>query len=158
MNIKLIIRIIGSWVIVCSIILIFIVNKKDKFYTFGPNENLIFIGITINTKIKYFLLILYCFFNTTIRSLNNCIIQPWIVLNIENPLMKEKINNAHEIVSLNLIYTWFDWFIYINLLLLQIDMVIIEIISELIIKNLITWKYNVNKINKIECNKIEENF
>ena len=146
MNIILIIRIIGSWIIACSVILIFIINRNDKFYTFGPNENLSFIGITINTKIKYFCLILYCFLNTIIRSLNNCIIQPWIILNIENPLMKKKIKNAHEIISLNLIYTWFDWFIYINLLLVQIDMVIIEIISEIIVKNIITWKYIQNKI------------
>ncbi len=45
----------------------------------------------------------------------------------------------------NYIYTWFDWFIYINLLLAQIDMIIIEALSEIIITNIITYKYISDK-------------
>ena len=48
-----------------------------------------------------------------VRSLNHSIIIPWITLNIQNPSNKDTIKNtrAHEIVTINIIYTWFDWFI-----------------------------------------------
>jgi len=48
---------------------------------------------------------------------------------------------AYEITCVTTIYAWFDWFIYINILLSQIDMVIIEIIADLIVSMLTTTYY-----------------
>lgn len=145
MNIILLSRLITLWIICCSILLSFIVDKNDKFYKFGPNKDLSFIGITIDTSLKYFYICIYCFINTIIRSTNHNIIQPWITLKIQDSTNKTIVKHAHEIVSLNIIYTWFDWFIYINLLLTQIDMILIEILSEFIITNIITRKYIIDK-------------
>ena len=149
MNTILVTRFTIAWIIGCSVLLIFIINKNDPFYHFGPSKDLKFIGITIDTKIKYFYICIYCFLNTIVRSINHSIIQPWITLNIQNPSNKDniKIACAHEIVTINIVYTWFDWFIYINLLLTQVDMILIEMGSELIVSNLITWKYIKNKKN-----------
>jgi hypothetical protein len=38
---------------------------------------------------------------------------------------------ALEITSIVTIYQWFDWFIYMNMLLAQIDMVLVEIVADL---------------------------
>ena len=141
MNILLISRFVTGWIIACCILLGFIINSNDPFFSFGPNENLIFIGITINTTTKYVCLIIYCFLNTIIRAIIHNILQPWIIFNIQDSTNKNPVNNAYEIVTLNNIYTWFDWFIYINLLLAQIDMIIIESLSEIIINNIITYTY-----------------
>jgi hypothetical protein len=46
--------------------------------------------------------------------------------------------HAHEIVTTVTIYNWVDWYIYINILLAQIDMVVIEILADVIIVNLVT--------------------
>ena len=54
---------------------------------------------------------------------------------------KNTVKNPQEIVSMNTLYYWFDWIIYINLLTSQVDMIIVEMISELIVTNLITYKY-----------------
>lgn len=135
-------RLITGWITGCIVSLKFLINTGDEYYTFGPNNNFVFIGISINTPLKYFYVVLYCFINTMIRSANHNIIQPWITLNIQDDTKsKLHIKGAHEIVTLNIIYTWFDWLIYINLLLSQIDMVIVEIISELVVTNLITRWY-----------------
>ena len=147
MNVSVISRIVTGWIIGCCIVLGCIINKNDPFFQFGPNENLKFISITINTNTKYACLITYCFLNTIIRAIMHNILQPWILLNIQDSTNKTPVKNAYEIVTLNNIYTWFDWFIYINLLLAQIDMIIIESLSEIIITNIITYMYIRDKKN-----------
>jgi len=141
MNIILTSRIVTGWVIVCCVILVCIINKNDPFYRFGPNENLKFIGITIDTGERYACIVTYCFLNTIIRQTVHNILQPWILLNIQDSTNKTHVKNAHEIVTLNTVYNWFDWFVYINLLLAQIDMIIVESVSEIIVTNVITFKY-----------------
>ena len=141
MNIILTSRCVTGWIIGCCLLLGFIINKADPFYSFGPSDKLSFIGIVIDTRFKYFCIVLYCFLNTIVRSAVHNILHPWIILNIQDSTNKVQVKHAHEIVTFNNVYTWFDWFIYINLLLAQIDMIIVELLSELIITNLITFKY-----------------
>ena len=38
-------------------------------------------------------------------------------------------------------YFWFDWFIYIHLLLAQIDIVLVEVVSDVSTNIFITWWY-----------------
>ena len=158
MNIKIIAFIIGSWITCCSILISFIVDNNDPYYRFGPSSHLKFIGIIIDTNAKYVGIISYCVFNTMIRSVTHNIIQPWITLNIQDSSNKTPVKHAHQIVTLNIIYTWFDWFIYINLLLSQVDMLLVEIVAELIITNFITYKYIREKKNISEYQVIDNNF
>jgi len=68
--------------------------------------------------------LIYCFVNTCIRNLNNQIVTPWITNVVhDTTVSKSQISKAmiYEIVIINVIYTWVDWFIYINLLLAQVD-------------------------------------
>jgi hypothetical protein len=147
MNITLTSFIIGTWIAGCSILIGFIVDKNDPYYSFGPGTHLKFIGILIDTKLKYAGIVAYCFLNTMIRSAAHNIIQPWITLNIQDSTNKTPVKYAHQIVTLNIVYTWFDWFIYINLLLTQVDMLLVEIGAEFIITNYITYKYIREKKN-----------
>lgn len=141
MNIILISRIITGWIIGCCMLIGYTVDVNNSFYNFGPSDNLTFIGVTINTEFKYAYIIIYCFINTIIRSCNHNIIHPYITLNVQDTSNKNNVQNSHEIVTMNTLYYWFDWIIYINLLISQVDMIIIEIISEIIVTNLITYKY-----------------
>jgi hypothetical protein len=56
----------------------------------------------------------------------------------------------HEIVVVNTIYTWVDWFIYINLLLSQLDMVLVEISTDIIVTFFITQNYLSTSSNTVE--------
>lgn len=141
MNIVLTSRIITGWVVGCCILIAYTADINNSFYNIGPNDNVTFIGVTIDTDVKYACIIIYCFINTIIRSCNHNIIYPYITLNIQDPSNKNTVKNPQEIVSMNTLYYWFDWIIYINLLTSQVDMIIVEMISELIVTNLITYKY-----------------
>lgn len=149
MNILLTSRIITGWVLGCCMLISYTVDTTNSFYNVGPSDNLTFIGITIDTEFKYACIIVYCLINTVIRSCSHNIVYPYITLNIQDPSNKNKVQNPHEIVTINILYYWFDWIIYINLLISQVDMIIIEMISEIIITNLITYKYIREKISQV---------
>lgn len=130
-------------------------NEMMTFFRFGPHENLIIIGIQINTIQKYLLLVSYTFFNSGIRTINHNYIQSWIINNIQDNSKLQyalSIINIYEIVLINVLYTWFDWFMYINILLSQIDMVIIEIIADIIMTFVTTHYYMYLKNNCINSN------
>jgi hypothetical protein len=48
---------------------------------------------------------------------------------------------AYEITMVTAVYFWMDWFIYLNILLSQIDMLLAEIIADLMVSVLVTRYY-----------------
>ena len=65
---------------------------------------------------------------------------------------------AYEVTYVSTIYNWVDWYIYMNLLLAQVDMLLTEILADLIMSGLVTYYYlGTNPVkNKTRNNKIEE--
>ena len=146
MNVLYVSRIISLWTM--CVITIFIStyinnNSNSTFYRIGPQSDLIIMGIAIDTKEKYFSVILYAIINTVIKNMKNEIIMPWITLNIQNTENSKKPNEsiAYEITVLAHLYGWFDWLIAMNILLAQIDMVVIELSIDIITNLCITRKY-----------------
>lgn len=121
-------------------------NVDNAFYKFGPNDELNVLGFYINTNGKYSIVVIYCFMNSMFRTLYNSILHSWLINNIQDE-SKEKTNDikkiAYEVTCVTTIYMWFDWFIYINILLSQIDMVFIETSADLIM-SLLTTRYYLN--------------
>ena len=48
---------------------------------------------------------------------------------------------AYEVTYVSTIYNWVDWYIYMNLLLAQVDMLLTEILADLIMSGLVTYYY-----------------
>jgi hypothetical protein len=126
----------------------FRLNNNDTFYRIGPHDDLIVLGIAIDTMYKYILIVIYSLLNTCIRNINRNIISPWITVVIQNNSddskhLKSQMNKSHiyEISIISTIYTWFDWLIYLNMLLSQFDFVIIELITDMISSSVITYSY-----------------
>jgi hypothetical protein len=149
-------RIITCWmVVILAIMLSYIfANKEDytgdtSFYRFGPNPELVIIGIVIDTPTKYGLVVLYAVINTIIRNLDHNIIVPWIMLNVQNIKITnidvKDISKQYEISIINTIYSWFDWLIYIHMLLAQIDMFLLELTTDVIAIYFVTRWYIKNK-------------
>lgn len=144
-------RIIILWISIvltsiCSL-LPYASEDQKSFYKFGPNDKLVILGLKINVYWKYSLVVLYCFVNSLIRTLYHSILQAWLINYIqdETKLKSGSIKNlAYEVTCMSTIYNWFDWFIYMNILLSQIDMVFVEISADLIMA-LITTNYYLNK-------------
>lgn len=152
-------RVIAGWMIVIlTILLSYIFANTEQFvgdtsfYRFGPNPELIILGITIDTPEKYGLIVLYAVINTVIRNLDHSIIAPWITLNVQNinaqpteDTEKKDTNKQFEISIINTIYSWFDWLIYINMLLAQVDMFLLETITDVIAIYFVTRWYIKNR-------------
>lgn len=151
-------RITTGWMTIITILMTVISMKSTgntSFYRFGPQSDLVILGFTIDTPGKYALVVLYALINTAIRSMNHNIITPWIMLNVQNtnqPVIQSRINSnnrdQYEICIFNTMYTWFDWLIYIHMLLAQVDMVLIEMTTDVIATCFVTnWYIKTKKEN-----------
>ena len=143
---------------VCILIsgIVFIYKSRNnegsnlKFYRFGPHDDFLILGLSINTPLKYSILVIYEILNTFVRTIQHEVISPWIINNIQDIERKQSKyikSIAYEITSINIIYQWVDWLIYMNMLLAQIDMVLIEILSNLIATGVTTYLYLRNNIH-----------
>ena len=151
-------RITTGWMTIITILMTIISIKSTNntsFYRFGPQPDLIILGFTIDTPGKYALVVLYALINTAIRSMNHNIVTPWITLNVQNINQSGARNNnnsnhreQYEICIFNTMYTWFDWLIYIHMLLAQADMVLIEMTTDVIATCIVTrWYIKTKKDN-----------
>ena len=152
-NVKLTSRILIGWMIILSLILVSnLLRENDDvmFFNVGPNPQFIFMGIKIDTLGKYALLILSMSMNTCIRNLNQDILNPWLIHNIQNEdKLKHSNSTAYEITIVNGIYTWFDYIFCLNLVMIQIDMILIEIFVDMIVNVIITKMYLYFKKNDL---------
>ena len=142
-------RIISIWIITISLIIANInMETKDSFYKWGPHPDLQLFGITVDTWSKYSVLVLYTLINTCLRNVEQNVIRPFIVLNIQDDsyeamCRKKTMNHAYlyEITVLTTLYTWFDWFMYIKILLTQVDMIFIEASTDIAVSLIVTMWY-----------------
>jgi len=95
----------------------------------------------------------YATINTFIRTIQHEFSSPWIIINIQDIERKQTIKNrniSYEVTCVNTIYQLIDWLLYMNMLLAQIDMVIIEIVTNLIATNITTFIYLRSNIHVSE--------
>jgi len=145
-------KIVFLWMMIVSATIISLMKYADptykKFYRFGPSVDMQVLGFAIDKGWKYTLLVLYCFLNSVVRTLVHNILNPWLINNVQDetkPITYEIKKKAYEITVNTTIYNWFDWFIYMNILLAQIDMVVVEICADLTMSILTTFYYMKKK-------------
>lgn len=141
------IRILQFWTASVLITLGVLLQKGTalkNFYQFGPSDNLIILGLVINSYALYAGVVFYSFFNTVIRNLNNQIVCSWVTLVIHDTTVpKHDLSRLYmyEITLMSAIYTYIDWFIYLNLVFSQLDIVLIEFAGEMFITFIVTRMY-----------------
>ena len=145
-------KIVFVWMIIVSSTIIGLLKYTDptfkKFYRFGPSNNMQVLGFSIDTGWKYTLLVFYCFVNSLVRTLVHNVLSPWLINNVQDenkPISHEIKKRAYEVTVNTTVYNWFDWFIYMNILLAQIDMVIVEICADLTMSVATTFYYMKKK-------------
>lgn len=148
MNITIISRSFITWIVFVLVVLsVMVTNSTDtskSFYKFGPHENFIILGIKINTGWRYFIIVLYSFVNSLFRAIFHNVLTPWMINNIQDESRdKSNINRtiAYEVTSVHVIFNWVDWLLYMNILLAQIDMMIIEVSADLLMSCATTYYY-----------------
>lgn len=159
---KIVSRSIGCWICIVSFCIGILHNRSESvsaFYNIGPNSSLIILGFTINNYNKYIVVVSYCFINSILRSLFHNILTPWVT-NVVQDITKPKPiaiqSFAYESAIIITVYTWFDWFLYYNILVSQIDLLLVEISMDLIMALIITHYYiRVDDNREKEKNKTE---
>lgn len=76
--------------------------------------------------------------------MNNQVVCAWITLVVhDTTVSKDDISKLYiyEITLMSSIYSYIDWFIYLNLVFSQIDIVVIEFAGELVITYMVTKMY-----------------
>lgn len=139
-------RVIVFWmifVISCFIGILSSGIDRPQIFQFGPNENLFILDIRVNTIEKYLAVVAFCFLNSFIRGSNNYVLYSWITHNVQDKLPDEtaSVYESYKLSYIATIYHWFDWFMYMNILLSQIDMLLIEIAGDLIVTTILTAYY-----------------
>ena len=123
-------------------------SQQMAYYKFGPSDSLNVLGIAIDNYTKYIIVLLFCGMNSIMRTTTHNILTPWITNSVQD-ITKKKDKNmywfAYEATYVVTIYSWLDWYIYINVLLSQADIFLVEIISDLIMAGLVTRYYLTNE-------------
>lgn len=127
-----------AWAATCSLFLAVAVKTTSKtstkFFRFGPSEDLVILDVKINTAGKYTVVILYTVISTVARTVLQEIISPWLIQTIQNDKPKDEYARKHaqEVAIGEVIYRWFDWFMYMHILMAQVDMMIVELVGNII--------------------------
>lgn len=136
------------WIFIISIVLYCLLintdDDKKKFYRFGWHEDLWILGIQINTFWKWFGVVGYSFINSMFRTVYHNYLNPWIINNIQDEVRSKKHLlkwNVYEVTSVSVVYNWTDWLLYMNILLAQVDMMIVEVLADLLMSLLTTYYY-----------------
>ena len=147
-------RLLAVWIATIVVTISFLNKHMDdesqQFYSFGPSENLVVFGLKVDTYSKYSVIVVYCFINSLLRSAYRDILLAWqtnSVQDITKTKKKEMKCFAYEVSFITTIYGWMDWYIYINLLLSQVDMILIEICSDLFM-SFATTRYYLEAVEK----------
>lgn len=128
-----------AWAAVCSLVIaLFLTFLPDqgstKFFSFGPRDDLVILDLRINTAWRYSVVIMYTVLSTLARTVLQEIVSPWLIQQVQNDKPKDAYTRryAQEVVFGEVIYRWFDWFMYMHILMAQVDMMIVELIGNLI--------------------------
>jgi hypothetical protein len=142
MKINFIIKAFIFWLlfIFFTFSLIILFSKENTtyspFYNIGPSNNLIILGIVVNTRKKYSFLVVFCSINSCFRTLSHNFLSSWLINNVQdNKAKKENLNKLTVYLAsiINVIYTWVDWLLYMNILLSQIDLFFCEVVSDIVV-------------------------
>jgi hypothetical protein len=137
-------RILLAWLFILLALITFMsCNDKNVKIHIGPSDELIIFGTTINTNKKYVAVVMLCIFNSAIRTMNSNIIHPWVINNVQDTKIYFKVNiyNAYEITAIHAVYGFIDWYFYMNIILSQIDLFMVEMVVDLIMAMLTTKYY-----------------
>ena len=137
-------RVVLIWIFIISgFIGVFISNNSDnQLFRFGPNPDLIIMGICIDTREKYVSVVSFCFINSVVRCMNHNILQSWIINTVQDKTVAYvDPRQSYEISFISTIFNWFDFFMYMNILMSQVDMLLIETFADLIMTAILTSYY-----------------
>lgn len=116
---------------------------SSRFFTAGPNSQLVLLGVPIHTWPRYMGVVVYTLGSTCFRTLHSEVLSPWIVTRVQTTDAKSKYAETHAVtvVMTSVVFTWLDWFMYLNILLAQLDFLVVEVLGNVVVTLYITHSY-----------------
>lgn len=128
-----------AWAATCSLFLGIAVSvagggSETRFFAVGPRDDLVILDIKINTFGRYAVVIMYTVISTVARTVLQEIVGPWLIQSVQNDKPKDEYTKkwAQEVAFGECVYRWFDWFMYMHILMAQVDMMVVELIGNLV--------------------------
>jgi len=136
------------WMMIVIFWIIVVFWRESISLPIGPNADLFILSIAIDTNTKYMTVVGFCFCNSIFRSLQHNMLQPYITNEIQdisdfvkNEMTEIDIFFSYEISCVSTIYVWFDFFMYMHILLSQIDLLLVEVAADILMTILINRYY-----------------
>jgi hypothetical protein len=134
----LVARALAAWLCVIGAVLVYAFYDGDHsgddddasgFFACGPSAHLELLGVPIHTWPRYCGVVLYTILSTCFRTLHSEVLSPWIVTRVQTTDDKSEYTHQHAlpIVMTSVVFTWLDWFMYLNILLAQFDFLLVEV-------------------------------
>ena len=127
-----------GWVGVITTSLVFAFHfgeqqKDNTFFCVGPSDSLSLLGVPNHTWVRYNAVVLYTLCSTCFRTLHSEVLSPWIVTRVQTTDAKSEytLTHARFVVVISVVFTWLDWFMYLNILLTQLDFLLVEVVGNL---------------------------
>jgi len=127
-------------------------SDVTTFYKFGPSSTFVILSISIDTPLKYSIVVLYCILDTFITALLYQVVTPWLTLVVHDTTVSKTHLSyylVHEIALISRIYAWVDWLLYINILLSQIDVALIQLFTDALCTIYITYVYLESSVQDV---------
>jgi hypothetical protein len=140
-DVSCVLRLFVAWMFctLAMVVCLLVVNTgpKPMFFRVGPHRNLYVLGFCIDTGTRYALIVSYSCVNSIVRAIQKDVLSPWLINNVQ-VTDRDGVHKAHVpfrlamgATAVNTTYTWLDWFMYMNILLAQADLMLIEIAADL---------------------------
>src|SRR5581483_5570329 len=75
---------VGWMALVCVVVAIKVRPDRSTFFRFGPSDDLVLLGVVVDTATEYAVLVVYLVINVVVRNLNHLIVSPWFLHNVQN--------------------------------------------------------------------------
>lgn len=114
------------------------------FYKIGPHDGLIIMGIVVDTYAKYAAVTIFCVMNSMVRSVETDVLHAWLINNVQDQSVikpPEVRRAAYGVAAVHSIYYWWDWFVYMNILLAQCDLFLMEMTASIFTSMVTTRMY-----------------
>ena len=117
-------------------------SYDSPFFRVGPSPSLTALGYFVDTPPKFMALILFCVCNSFLRTLHSEVTGPWLINNVQSGYeVRVTASQAYHVTAVHCVYTWFDWYISISILLSQIDIFAVELACNVAASLVITRAY-----------------
>lgn len=153
LDVRVVIAILTIWNVLVALSMVILGFTDSTFFSFGPNDNVMFFRMHVDTWGKWFFVVTYTVINQMLQSYGLETITPWMMTKVQNANVSTKDldvspQTTYYILIAWTFYLWLGRVFGIQLLSSQIDFLIVVLMSDIVAIVVTTRLYLVEKNKK----------